>query len=187
MEIITVQELMIPLEEYATVEEEATLFEVVMALERMHEIQDLEKRPYLHTSILVRDKNNRIIGKISQLDVLRALEPKYQTMGDVRTLSRAGFSPQFLKNMMENMHFCDASLTDMCGKAAKIKVKDFMYTPAEGEYVEADASLCEAIHQLVLGHHQKLLVVRDGRIVGILRLAEVFTRIFGMMRQCEME
>jgi CBS domain-containing protein len=185
MEIITVEELMIPLEEYATVDEEATLFEAVMELERMHEIQDLEKRPYLHTSILVRDKKNKIIGKISQLDVLRALEPKYQELGDVRTLSRAGFSPQFLKSMMENLHFCDASLMDMCGRAAKIKVKDFMYSPAEGEYVEADASLCEAIHQLVLGHHQKLLVVKDGGIVGILRLTEIFTRIFGMMQQCE--
>ena len=34
------------------------------------------------------------------------------------------------------------------------------------------------IHQLVLGHHQSLLVTRGDKIVGILRLTDVFRRYF---------
>lgn len=183
-EIIRVSDLMVPLDEYATVGDDATLYEAVIALEKAQEELDRKRHHYLHRAILVYNKNKKITGKISQLDVLMALEPKYQDMGDMRTLSRAGFSPQFLKSMMEKFHLCDKSFSEMCTKAANIKVKDFMHTPTEGEHVEEERSLCEAIHQFVMGHHQSLLVTRDGVIVGILRLTDVFKEVFQMIKIC---
>ena len=183
-EIIRVADLMVPIDEYATVSDDATLYEAVIALEKAQEELDRKRHHYLHRAILVYDKNNNICGKISQLDVLMALEPKYQEMGDMRTLSRAGFSPQFLKSMMEKFHLCDSSFSEMCTKAANKKVKDFMHTPTEGEHVEQETSLCEAIHLLVMGHHQSLLVTRDGGIVGILRLTDVFKEVFQMIKIC---
>jgi len=63
-------------------------------------------------------------------------------------------------------------------------VKNFMYTPTEGEYVEESASLNEAIHQLIMGHHQSLLVTRKKQIVGILRLTDVFKEVFEVMKTC---
>jgi len=72
----------------------------------------------------------------------------------------------------------------MCTKAANVKVKDFMYTPTEGEYIEAEAPLCEAIHQFVMGHHQSLLVMREGEIAGILRLTDVFKAVCQMIKTC---
>ena len=184
-EIITVEELMVPVEEYATVSEDASLFEAVVGLEQGQENIVQSGRLYLHRAILVYDKHSKVVGKISQLDVLRALEPKYKDLGDTRAMSRAGLSATFLKSMMENMAFCDTSLSDMCGKAARIKVKDFMHKPEEGEQVATDASLCEAIHMLVMGHHQKLLVSKNSEIVGVLRLSDVFMKVFEMMKQCE--
>ena len=62
-----------------------------------------------------------------------------------------------------------------------ISLKEFMYTPKEAEHVEADTSLCEAIHQFVMGHHQSLLVTKDGEIVGVLRLTDVFKHVFQTM------
>jgi CBS domain-containing protein len=59
-----------------------------------------------------------------------------------------------------------------------------MITPTEGEFVSEDASLDVAVHQLVLGHHQSLLVTRGDRIVGILRLTDVFASIFHTMKEC---
>jgi signal-transduction protein with cAMP-binding, CBS, and nucleotidyltransferase domain len=38
--------------------------------------------------------------------------------------------------------------------------------------------LDEAIHHLIMGHHQSLLVKRDDQIVGILRLTDVFSAVF---------
>jgi CBS domain-containing protein len=181
MEIITVEDLMVPIEEYVTVNEDATLYEAVKALEKAQEELDRKRYHYLHRAILVLDKNGKVLGKISQLDVLRALEPKYKGMGDMRHLSRTGFSLDFIKSMMEKYALCEIPFTEMCGKAANLKVKEYMYTPEEGEYVEADASLCEAIHILVIGQHQKLLATRDGEIVGILRLTDVFKEVFQTM------
>jgi CBS domain-containing protein len=183
-ELITVEELMVPLEEYATVSEDATLFEAIVALEKAQELQDRSRHHYLHRAVLVYGQNDKITGKISQLDVIRALEPKYQELGDSRSMARAGLSPEFIRSMLESFSLCDTSLTEMCSKGAKIIVKNFMNTPGRDEHVEAEASLCEAIHQFVIGQHQSLLVVREDEIVGILRLTDVFMTVFGIMKQC---
>ena len=107
-------------------------------------------------------------------------------MGDQSALSRAGFSPQFLKAMLGQHSLWDKPLKDVCGKAVKHKVKKFMYKPTEGEYIEESASLEEAMHLLVMGRHQSLLVTSGGNIVGILRLTDVFMEIFRLMRICEL-
>jgi predicted transcriptional regulator len=182
METIKVDDLMVPLEEYATVSEDATLYEGVMALEKAQEKLDRDRYHYLHRAILVLDKNNKVVGKVSQLDVLRALEPKYGQMGDWGTMSRAGFSPQFMRSMLEQYSILHGHLEDICGRAAKLKIKEFMYTPKEGEYIDKGAFLNQAIHQLVMGHHQSLLVTAGEDIVGILRLTDVFKHVFQLMK-----
>jgi CBS domain-containing protein len=59
-----------------------------------------------------------------------------------------------------------------------------MYTPTKGEYIPESASLDIAIHQLVIGRHQSLLVIHKEKIVGILRLTDVFAAVFHKMKQC---
>ena len=186
MKTIYVKDLMVPLDEYATVSEEATLFEAVVALEKAQEKLDRTRFKYLHRAILVYDKNNNIVGKISQLDVLRALEPEYGEMGDQKSISRFGFSKKFLQSLREQFSLLEMPFEDACRKAAQAKVKKFMYSPSEGEYVEEDASLDVAIHRLVMGHHQSLLVTRGEKIVGILKLSDVFAEIFQTMKACEL-
>ncbi|MBW1683135.1 MAG: CBS domain-containing protein [Deltaproteobacteria bacterium] len=185
MKTIIIKDLMVPLEEYATVSEDATLQEAVMALEAAQEKIDREKYKYLHRAILVLNRSGKVVGKISQLDALKALEPKYREIGDPDKLARAGFSPAFLKILLEKHSFWDSSLADICRKCARLKVKNFMHTPTEGEYVRDDATLAEALHMLVMGRHHSLLVVRNSDIVGILRLTDVFVAVFDMMKQCE--
>ena len=184
MKTLTVQELMVPLSEYTTVSEEATLYDAVLALEKAQ--QSFDPKKHRHRAVLVYDKKHRVVGKLGQMDILKTLEPKYAEMGDLVPLSRAGFSPEFLKSMIEKFALWDKPLTDICSKAAGLKVKDIMYTPTKGEYVEEDASLGEAIHQLVMGHHQSLLVTRGKKIVGILRLVDVFGRICEAMKTCRL-
>jgi predicted transcriptional regulator len=93
-----VEELMVPLSEYAVVNKDATLYEAVIELEKSQ--KEFRRSPYRHRAILVLDENNEILGKISQMDVLRALEPKYREIGDTDAIPRSGFSLQFLKSMM---------------------------------------------------------------------------------------
>ena len=173
---------MIPLLEYATVDEDATLIDAVMALEKAQLAFDHSK--YHHRAVLILNKNGKVVGKLSQMDVLRALEPKYAEMQGNEGLSRYGFSQKFMKSMLVQYHRRESPLKDICLRAGKRKIKNFMYTLTDGEYVAEDASLDEAIHQLVLGQHQSLLVTKDSEIVGILRLTDVFAAIFHVMKHC---
>ena len=136
---------------------------------------------YVHRAILVYDKNKKIIGKISQLDVLKALEPGYRDMGDFSAISRAGLSVEFIKSIMSRYDLYQGSFTEMCMNASNLRVKDIMYTPGSDEYVQENDSLGNAIHHLIMGHHQSLLVTRDKEIVGILRLTDIFNEVFQRM------
>lgn len=184
MKSIKVRDLMVPLAEYATVPGEATLYEAVVALENAQAQYDQSR--YRHRAVLVFDRNRKIVGKLSQLDIITALEPKYGEISDSRFLSRTafGFSQAFLKQMVRNYGLWDQPLNDICKKAYELKVSEFMYTPTDGEYVDEDASLNEAINQLVLGHHQSLLVTKENDIVGILRLTDVFKEICDTIKSC---
>jgi CBS domain-containing protein len=184
MRTYTVSELMVPLSEYATVSEDATLYEAVLALEKAQENFEDKHTRYRHRAILVLDKDGHVVGKLSQMDLLKALEPKYQSMIEGRGPQRFGFTKQFMKSMLQEYHLFAAPLEDICRKAGEKNVKEFMYTPSEGEYVTENASLGEAIHQLIMGHHQSLLVTRGEKIVGVLRLTDVFAAVFHKMKEC---
>ena len=181
MKSIRVKDLMVPLSEYAVVHSEATLAEALDELEKAQE--QFDKSRYRHRAILVCDKKtSKVIGKLSQLDVIRSLEPKYEQFMEEKTfpktgMSHFGFSPKFMKGILDQYQLWYEPLKDICEKAGKQKVKEIMHTLTAGEYVKENANLGEAIHQLIMGHHQSLLVTRDEDIVGILRLTDVFKEI----------
>jgi CBS domain-containing protein len=178
-----VKDLMVPLSDYATVYQDETLFEALMALEKAHEKLDPSK--HRHRAILILDKKDRVVGKLDQWDVLKALEPKYRQIEDLEKISRAGFSPQFLKSMLVQHALWNQPLMDVCRAGGKNKVKDIMYKPTEGEYINENAFLGEAINQLIAGQLLSLLVVDDEKkIIGILKLIDVFEEIFETMKSC---
>jgi CBS domain-containing protein len=185
MSTYAVKELMVPLSEYATVQEGATLFEAVLALEKVQEEYDHTK--YRHRAILVLDKNKRVVGKLSHLDVLRAIEnqPDDRESFNVKELNSFGFSRKFIRTLVNERRRKNISLRDLCKIASKVRVETIMQTPTEGEYVEPETTLELAIHQMVMGDHLSLLVAREKEIVGIVRLSDVFAAIFHTMKECE--
>mgnify|MGYP000676995819 CR=1 FL=1 len=178
-----VKELMVPLSEYATVPEGSTLFDAVLALEKAQEEFDHTK--YKHRGVLILDKKKRVIGKLGQLDVLRALEPKDEDPHEINELSQFGFSSNFVHKHWKQQRLKAAPLKDICSKASKLKVEDFMQAPSEGEFIEAEASLEMAVMQLVMGRHLSLLVTRGTDIIGILRLTDAFAAVFHIIKECE--
>jgi len=183
VENYTVKDLMVPLLEYATVSEGATLYDAVMALEKAQEEFDHNK--YQHRAVLILDKKNHVIGKISQLDVLRAIEPRDEHINEIDDIARFGFSDRFIHKIQEKYRLTGSFMKSSLDTAKKIKVKDCMQSPSEGEYVEENTSLDTAIHQLVMGTHLSLLVTKGNEIVGILRLSDVFAAVFHAMKQSE--
>lgn len=181
MKVRQVKNIMVPLNEYTTVTEDASLHDAIFALYNAQ--SEFKKNKYHHRAVLVYNiKKTHIIGKISQLDILRALEPKYRQLGSgdplaTIGLSRFGLSPDFLNSMISQYDLWDEPIESLLAKASSLKVKNFMYTHTEGEYVEEDATLADAIHQLILGRHQSLIVMKNNEITGILRLADIFSEV----------
>jgi len=180
-----VKELMVPLSEYATAPVGSTLFDAVLALEQAQEEFDHTK--YKHRGILILDEDKRVIGKLSQLDVLQALEPKDENLSEISQLSQFGFSAGFVHKLRKQRRLKAAPLKDLCRKTSKLKVEDFMQTPSEGEFIEAEAYLDVAIMQLVTGRHISLLVTQNKEIIGILRMTDAFAAVFHTMKECEIE
>ncbi|NTW37634.1 MAG: CBS domain-containing protein, partial [Syntrophobacteraceae bacterium] len=99
MQTITVKDLMVPLGDYATVSQEATLGDAVAALEEAQKRVEADREKY--RAVLVLDEQGRVVGKLDQWSVLWALEPRYKQMGDHKDTSRFGFSPEFLRSMID--------------------------------------------------------------------------------------
>ena len=182
---LTVKDRMVPLEEYATVDQGADLQQAVIALAEAQE--KWGKEGYKHRAILVLDDGGKVVGKLSQWDVIRALEPKYDQLFDFERLSRFGFNPGYIKGIVKEHNLWEHPLDDICRVAARTKVVDIMYTPKRAEYVKEATSLVEAIHQIIMGNHQSLLVTdQAGDIVGILRLSDVFKEICDRIKVCNL-
>jgi CBS domain-containing protein len=173
---------MVPLSEYATVTIGATLFEAVLALEKAQ--LDFDQTKYRHRAVLVLDKGGEVVGKISQHTALRALEPQYLKMAKSSSAASYGFSVSFLKDLQQQYSLLDGALENICKKAGQTKVEDFMSKISEGEFIEYDASLDRAIHLLVMGRLQSLMVQKKGKVIGVLRLTDVFASVFHVMKKC---
>ena len=179
-----VKQLMVPLSEYATVSKDASMYEAVLALESA--VAAFDPSRHRHRAILVYDENKRIVGKISQIDVLRGLEPGYEELAKSDSYTRLGLSAMYHKSMIEQYRLWNKPLNDICRKASELKVEAFMTAPTEGEFVDEEAPLDEAIHRLIIGKHQSLLVTRKKDIIGILRLTDIFTEIVKNIKECKL-
>lgn len=176
-----VKDLMVPISEYATVMVGTSLLDAILALEKAQEEYTSSK--YQHRAVLVLDHDKKVLGKISQLRILKAVETRYDLDNELDTLSSFKFSEEYIAGRRENYRLQGPILTkESLDTAAKKKVEEFMQQPTPGEFVSEESSLDLAIHRLVAGTHLALLVTSGEDIVGILRIADVFSSVFNEMR-----
>ena len=182
MKAIHVKDLMVPLKEYATVSREATLREAIRELEKAQ--MAFEPMQYRHRAILVLDKNGNVLGKLTMKDILLTLEPNYGKLEGMEVLTRSGYSVDLIKSMLEKNALWLEPLQFICERATHLKVRDFVKPPVDNEHVDENATLGEAIHQLIVYPYQSLLVTRHKKAVGILRLSDVFATICDRIKTC---
>jgi len=179
----SIRELMVPLSNCATVPQEASLCDAVTALREAQESYDQGKYP--HRAILIVDEHNDVVGKVNLTAILKALEPKYGEMLSDDSPSHYGFSTEFQKQIYESFNLWDSSLDELCATAASLKIKTFMFEVKKDGQIDVDASIELAIHQLVLGQLQSLLVTENNRTVGLLRLTDVFECVAESIMACD--
>jgi len=119
-----VEELMVPLEEYATVSSGCTLHEAVLALEKAQEEFDHSK--YRHRAILVLDRNNRVIGRLNHLDALHALIPDHNGHLGTDELGKFGFSNNFIRKLHQQRLQHTIPLEQLCRNAKELAYYDLL-------------------------------------------------------------
>jgi len=180
MKTITVRELMIPLAAYATVSKEATLLEAVLALEKAQKTLDPSR--HKHRAILVLDESGSVVSKITMKNILVALEPNYGRLEGMDVLERSGYSLDLIRSMLKDNALWAEPSQFVRKRATQLKLADFIQPTAEGEYIEDNATLGAAIHQLIVYPYHSLLVTSGEDVVGILRLSDVFAKICDIIK-----
>ena len=166
-------DVMLPLEEYALVSEEDTLYDAFITLEEAQ-----EKRPegrQKHRAVLVRGQNNEIIGKLGHLGFLKALEPGYKDLGQLDIVSKAGLTKEFITSMMKNFELLQDDLDEIRKRTKTIKIKEVMRPMTE--QVDVNDTINEAIHKIIMWQVLSCLVTKGGKVVGILRISDLFDEV----------
>jgi len=173
-----VKELMLALDDYATVQSDATLREALVALSKAQ--LGLTYDRHHHRAVLVLDRGGKVVGKLTHWAMLRSLEPSFFGEADHEALSRSNLSQEFIHSLESRFAGLRRDLGATCREAARVRVEDAMVPVRES--IDEEAELSEAIRKMVLGHCQSVLVSRQGEVVGILRLSDVFEEVADMIR-----
>ncbi len=73
----------------------------------------------------------------------------------------------------------------MCRRASSVKVTKIMSVLTEHDLIEHDAPLSEAVHRMLLGNLLSLVVVQNGRSLGILRVIDIFNETCSAIKLSE--
>ena len=163
-----VKQAMIPIANYVTVKKEDNLVDVLQALEESR----VSKESHAHRDAIVVDNNGTFIGKITMIDIFRALEPNYK---HVLKQKKKGFlTNDFVSSAVKDFLIWMEPARTICERGSKLEVAKVMHTPERFEYINEDDTLEKAMALYVMGVHQPLIVRKDGVVTGLLRFGDVF-------------
>ena len=168
----TVGDVMIPMDEYTTLTEDQTVAEGIAALRRsftpqVHTSRLLETG---HRSLLVFDRSGDLKGLLSIMDLLEGLLPAYLSAPKPSTADSLQYSPMFWTGMF----------TREARQVAKTPVSDLM-SPAPPS-IDATANLMEAAYMMVHERCRRLIVLREGRVAGVIREQDLFFELDRVLR-----
>ncbi len=172
---VSIEALMVPLAEYATISQEATLNEAVRTLETAQNQFDATR--YRHRAILALDDDGKVVGKLTQMDTIKAMDPDYMQKLDEASLARFGINSEYLEDVLSQHGIHTMSLQELCRGVGRLRVADVMHAPVEGEHIDMGASMQETVCRFVTTGQDSLLVTQGEDIIGVLRLTDVFAAV----------
>ncbi len=169
-----VMDLMIELSKFPAISRDSLFIEAHAALEKAHD-DYLSGRSKFRT-LLVHDEKGSIVGKLSPMDLVQGLEPKY---ADVIDPNRLKFKDTLyvIQSMKQQKVLWDKPLDNLCQVAQNTRIRDFLKFPTEGHKVKKDESLDSALHLFVVARHDSLFVVEGAKLVGLLLFSDVYKYI----------
>jgi hypothetical protein len=184
MEKWKVRDLMIPVEKFPKISGSADIFQGLGALEKAQ--QEYLAGESEQRILLVQDEEGKILGKLSPIDLLRGLETNYTRVEAEKVLTRFGLR-YLWDSMKEDHHLWEDPFRDLCGRAEKIQLQEFVQNPSGGQSVDVDDAMAKCLHLFVMNRHDALFVLAGSEIVGMLRFSDIYRKASQVMKECRLE
>ena len=174
-----VKDIMEPIEEYETINVDGRLSDVLAIIKRKHK-QVNGSGPF-HKTVFVTDSSGRIIGKISVYDLIRGLVPETVKHPDISRAyysmisSRAMEVAEKVGQVQERFKWLKSSFFDLVSQEVTKDLKDVM-SPVH-PFLKEDDSINKAIYVMFKENIRQPLVVRGGKIVGVVNFMGVFDEL----------
>lgn len=162
-----VRDIMIHIDDYTKVSEDDTVKDAVANLMASFNkfISSGRLMETGHRSLLVYDRNHKVVGILSIMDLIRALRPAY--------LSAA--KPSTADSMQYSAMFWEGLFTTQAKNLAKQKVGDIMSDRPLS--VDQDTNLMEVANLMFTSQVRRLIVSDGDKIIGVVREQELFFEI----------
>jgi DNA-binding response OmpR family regulator len=168
-----VREVMIPREDYTTLNQNSTIRDAVFRLRESFaaKVSTDNIMETGHRSLLVYDDQGKIIGILAIIDLLNAMMPAYLSAPKPSMADSIQYSPMFWTGMFKR---------ETVRLAAK-RIRDVM-SPAPSS-IEATANLMEAAYAMIKNNERRLAVTESGEVIGIIREQDLFFEIERILRE----
>jgi len=180
MKKIFVKELMIPISKYVSVKKTDTLVDVLQALELAR-----DENEHAHRDAIVVNTDGSFLGKVTMIDIFRALESNYKKMmskNGAGTLTKA-----FVMKAVKEFNLWIEPEADICHRGARKTVAEVMHTPRSVEFLQEDDTLEKALNLYVMGIHQPLIVKSGETVTGVLRFGDMFEVVRKELLSCNID
>jgi len=169
----TVQDIMIPVGEYTTLRGNVTIKEAISKLKESFgsKLSTSSIMETGHRSVLMFDDSNNVQGILAITDLIEAIMPAYLYAPKPSMADSIQYSPMFWKGMF----------TRQVKELGDRKIKDVM-SPAPLT-VDGDANLMEAAGMMMENRVRRLVVVRTGKVVGVIREQDLFFEMEEILRE----
>lgn len=166
-------EVMIPIEEYTTLKGDQTIGEAISKLKESFTSKVSTSRIMEtgHRSILVLDDRGKVQGILAITDLLEGIMPAYLQAPKPSMADSVQYSTMFWKGMF----------TRQVKELGKRKIREIM-SPAPLT-IESGSNLMEAAGMMIENKARRLVVVKAGEIVGVIREQDLFFEMERILRQ----
>lgn len=159
--------IMVPINEYTTLNEEQTIRDAVLELKNsfVSKVSTERIMETGHRSVLVMDDEKKIIGILAITDLLEVIMPPYLSAPKPFMADSIQYSPMFWTGMFSKE----------IKQKSSVKIKDVM-SPAPLT-IDGTATLMEASYMMVENNARRMAVIVAGEVVGIVREQDLFFEI----------
>lgn len=160
----SVVDIMIPIAEYSTIEEDKSIKDAINLLKRSFITRMATSRLMEtgHRSILVVNKSDQVQGTLTIRDLMEMIMPGYLSAPKPSLADSIEYSPMFWKGMFT---IGIQTMKDTC-------LSDVM-SPSPAS-IDGKANLMEAAYLMLEVNQRRLLVTMSGKTVGVIREQELF-------------